>query len=328
MKKRLTIVLIILLNSLLGISQVNLIPNHDFEYNTQCNPAIYLVNPVPPWYDPNKGSADFLTPCNDTAGYSSYSTPNNQYGYQVPHSGISYTLIGFAINWDTVHNREYISTRLLDTLKNGKKYCCNFYVSLANKSQFAIAEIGAFFSNDSIYSDTSAAQLLYNPQVCNNSSNIISDTLNWVSISGDFIAKGGECFITIGCFFSNENINYIDVGGPNLYEAAYYIDDVSVIYCDTDTTGFSEFNSQYYLSQIYPNPVFDIASLDYSIADNINAQLNVFDVTGNLIKSFTLRNNDIHFEFSTQYLQSGVYFYNITLTSGDILQSNKMVIVK
>ena len=60
----------------------------------------------------------------------------------------------------------------------------------------------------------------------------ITDSVNWVLISGCFIPQGGEAFITIGNFSSNEEtpIDTNCMQNPAMEANSYYfIDDVSVI---------------------------------------------------------------------------------------------------
>jgi gliding motility-associated-like protein len=65
------------------------------------------------------------------------------------------------------------------------------------------------------------------------SNTIISDTLNWVQIQGQFSANGTERFITIGNFRTDANTNSSQVKPlnlpPNQITAYYYVDDISVV---------------------------------------------------------------------------------------------------
>jgi hypothetical protein len=76
-------------------------------------------------------------------------------------------------------------------------------------------------------------------QAINPNSNVITDKINWMSIELEYLAQGGERFITIGGFDPN---NIIIIGGGNVDMVYYYIDDVSVIdistpaYAGVDTT--------------------------------------------------------------------------------------------
>src|SRR5205814_1531621 len=122
-------------------------------------------------------------------------------GYQFPKTGNAYC--GFSVRDSNIfipNEREYIEGVLSDSLIAGHSYCLEFYVSSADKCKYATDRIGAYFSNDSISNYTTHQNLPVIPQVENAVGNVISDTLNWVLISGNFTAQGGEKYITIGNF--------------------------------------------------------------------------------------------------------------------------------
>ena len=57
------------------------------------------------------------------------------------------------------------------------------------------------------------------------------DTLNyvdWIEVSDEYIANGGEEFITIGIFHPNDSSSFLNLGA---YYGYYYIEDVSVTEC-------------------------------------------------------------------------------------------------
>lgn len=126
--------------------------------------------------------------------------------------------------------REYAATKLNKELKANEHYCISFFISLANFTNYGIEDIGAYFSYDTVQIEHIIADTI-NPQLIN-TNGIISDTLNWVEISGIYIAKGGERFITIGNFNVNRPTNYLKAhssGGDYTY---YYVDNVSVYPCN------------------------------------------------------------------------------------------------
>src|SRR3990172_5781652 len=66
----------------------------------------------------------------------------------------------------------------------------------------------------------------------------ISDTTNWVLVSGEFVATGAEKFMTIGNFYNDLNTNTQNVN-PSATQnySYYYIDDVSVMRSPTVDAG-------------------------------------------------------------------------------------------
>lgn len=224
----------------------NLIYNPDFESYQDCPrriDALGVLTIVDAWFQPTNGSADYFNTC----GMKECFVPNNKLGIQEPHSGNGYC----GIYCSKTEYREYLQTQLKWKLKEGEKYRLTFHVSLSEYSSGSIATIGAVFSNYRLF-DTIKSVLMkkeerkisknisqttstyYTPQVVNNYDNVLINTKGWDRISGEFIAKGGEEYLTIGNFFpaSHSNVTDLDSLTYLLPGAYYYIDDVS-LYCLT-----------------------------------------------------------------------------------------------
>jgi gliding motility-associated-like protein len=203
------------------------------------------------WYDPNGASSDYLSYkmtllCPQASG-----VPQNIFGWQWPKEGDAYYHFSFSYHEtvvDTHTHREYVQTKLLDSLIAGHQYCVSFYVSLSDSCRYATDEIGAFF-DDTATSFTWSWWTIgmpngmlpdYNvwpviPQVI--SDTYITDRENWTLVSGSFIAQGGEKYITVGNFTQDPNLLYhmIYLNGGSSNEgydfASYYVDLVSVFDC-------------------------------------------------------------------------------------------------
>ena len=118
-----------------------------------------------------------------------------------------------------------------------------FYVNLRDKSRYATSNFGVYFSNDSCLAPPPPPNLIsYIPQIENPYNNVITDKVNWIPIELEYLAQGGENFITIGGFKPDSSSNIIIVDGSSQLIAYYHIDDVSVIdintpaYAGVDTT--------------------------------------------------------------------------------------------
>ncbi|CAN5257509.1 hypothetical protein BH09BAC5_BH09BAC5_19580 [soil metagenome] len=213
------VVLMFLISSIANLyAQGNLVPNPSFELNSGCPAApaqLYLTND---WKNPTTASPDYYDTCSAIVG-----VPDNLIGSQMAHSGKAYAgSIIFEGNYT-----EYIQSQLTDSLKFGKSYCVEYFVSLAGGSEFASIGPQAYFSNDSIRSSATGI-FPYSPQIV--FGNIIYDTTNWVRISGEFTASGGEDYLTLGNYFDTPNFQYDTVNAsPFAHNYSYfYIDDVSV----------------------------------------------------------------------------------------------------
>ncbi len=204
--------------------------NFSFEKATGCGEIGNCTKTlVDNWHRPTLGTPDWFNPCDGSPH--DFWMPQNYAGYQLARSGTSYAGIAF----DNIFSpyREYITGTLSDSLKTNKKYCVDFFVSLGDSLWYAGSALGAYFTKDNICDSTFDSTLHYVPQIENPLSNFIIDKINWIPISGEFTASGGEIFITIGDFYSSSSYDSVGHGGlrwtgggnANTY---YYIDDVYV----------------------------------------------------------------------------------------------------
>ncbi len=214
----------------------NLVPNPSFEFFVSCPNNQDQLFKATPWLSPTGTTPDYYNACTSSI----VSVPTNWYGFQNARTGSAYA--GFASYYYCNFNcREYIEAPLLDTLLPGRKYCVSFYVSLADSSFNGIAPIGAYLSDTIVNNLATVEYLQVTPQISSPALIPISDTLNWILVSGSFIANGGEKFIIIGTFVTDTNLTIDTVRTsflPIEKFAYYYIDDISVtevIPCNSNT---------------------------------------------------------------------------------------------
>lgn len=204
-------------------AQVNLVPNPSFEEYDSC-PRFLDDFSAKDWFNPTIASPDYYNGCNTFNS----GVPMNELGNQYARTGIAYTGIIQSYNESPTSYREYIQCKLKNELKPNKEYQVAFYVSLADSSIRACDNIGAYFSETSVFS-LDNTNLIFSPQVISEESKPIRDKIDWVKIDGVFVAIGGEQYLTIGIFSDNANTNFLDVPNGWCNEPYYYIDDVSVI---------------------------------------------------------------------------------------------------
>ncbi|MBA3649334.1 MAG: T9SS type A sorting domain-containing protein [Chitinophagales bacterium] len=289
-----------------GISQ-NLVPNPGFEDTVQCPLYGGPIEFAKGWINPTHYSPDYLNSC-------AMNVPNNYYGIQNAHTGIAYAGI---IGHTFIDLREYIQTKLLDSLQNGKYYKVDFFVSLAEGSPYAINQIGVCFSKFPIASDN-LFYLPYVPQIENNQSNFLKSETDWMKISGSFIAQGGEQYITIGNFRNDAMTDTMAVKDSFWVDYSYYyIDDVSVT-IDSTVTAINPISKPDL--KIYPNPATDQLHIE---ALNIhNAAITILNLFGQVVLQQEFSDNaSIHISF----LPKGMYLVNITDEKGDVKQQGKVV---
>jgi len=207
----------------------NLVINPGFEDYIQCPLNYGQIFFVSNWSDGQGGggSSDYFNTCTTNAGL--ISILNDQY----PKSGNAMVGIACYGNWIGHNYREYITGVLNDSLKKSKQYCGLFYTALRSSCKGAVENLGMYFSELPIIYSGNLIPLSYLQPQIENKKGIIKDTINWVKISGSFIANGGEKDLIIGNFRDNQHTNYLEVfyGAVAPY---YYIDDVSVCECSFD----------------------------------------------------------------------------------------------
>jgi len=218
--------------------------------------------------------------------------------------------------------REYIQGELYDSLIGGKKYCISFYVNLIDFARYSISNVGAYLSS-SLINFPSCNNLPLIPQIENNPTIQLNDTMNWMRIEGEFIATGGEKYITIGNFrddsitdtmmFNNTPI----VTSPMSY---YLIDDISVICCDCEDT--SATNNNLFIPNAF-SPNNDGHNDVLRVLGNASKiEFKVFDRWGEMVYSYTGGEMSVGTGWDGTYKGKAldnavfVYFAKVTLPDG------------
>jgi hypothetical protein len=232
--KKHCLVFIFLLVSLLVEAQGNLVPNGSFENYSTCPSGFGALEQVDNWFQPNLAgnSSDAFNLCYfSTDPY--MSVPLNG-TYQYSKTGNGYA--GIYLYWDTTSTdnnkwREYLEVGLTDSLITGKKYCVRFYVNKGNWSMWAIKNIQAVLTNDSLLYNDNNYTYISGVTPIMEASAIVYDTVNWLPIETTYTANGGEKFLIIGNFSSGASTIYQQVlpysSVPNTL-GYYLFDDVSV----------------------------------------------------------------------------------------------------
>ena len=229
------LVAFILFGSHRGDAQVNLVPNADMEQYAVCpsNASISEARQSAPqyWYKPDKGGGGYWNACSPTLNVPFANTMLGL-GYQPARSGVGY--VG-TFYWNNNDSRNYFQVKLKDSLIQGRCYYGEYYVNLANGCKIGSNNQGMLFTKTPVYADTAKYKDIIpaHPQIIN-AANIITDTVNWVKISGVFTASGGEQYLTLGNFKTNAETVYLAYyAGAEYFGAGYFADDVSVYALDS-----------------------------------------------------------------------------------------------
>ena len=320
------IIIYLCLFSAIKADSQNLVLNPSFEDTILCPTTIFPMQ-CKYWYRATMGSPDYFSEQPNIFCGTSY-VPQSGVGYQYARTGIAY--VGLAtlmqpLNPNYLNRREYIGGELSDTLKQGHEYCVSFYVSVAEELKYVTDGIGLYLSVDSAVDYTININLSFIPQIENPSGNIIYDTLNWVQISGTYIANGGEKYLTIGNFKDNANtmIDSINNSVPqSQYESYLFIDDVSVIDC---TVGISEVNDNLSIGKLYPNPARTVVYYEDNLNDIEKGIIQLQDISGRNLKEYSLKSGANRVAIPVTDLAKGIYMVKIKI-NGRMNENKKLLI--
>ena len=139
---------------------------------------------------------------------------------------------------------------------------------------------------------------------------IISDTINWITISGSFIADSAYQYLMIGNFFDDANTTVVNNGiGPYAY---YLIDDVCL---STDSLLCANFSATVEENNIknqftfYPNPANSFVTIGNN--SHITFDIEIYNALGQRLyeeKNTTTNAKTI----DTSPFNNGILFINIT----------------
>ena len=220
-------------------AQNNLVPNPGFETFENC-PRFWAEKPsdltASNWESPTDATPDNFSECSDLSGI-----PVNWAGVMPAHGGVSYAGFiarrNFGLATDDKKyptHREYLMTPLTAPMEAGREYKVSFFVSLAENCRLASDQIQAFFSKEKLNGSGRKA-IFKSAAITTPVGSPITTTGSWVEVSGVYVAKGGERYMTIGNFTNNagkatEKVLFeIRNEGKPFQFSYYYLDDVSVI---------------------------------------------------------------------------------------------------
>lgn len=115
----------------------------------------------------------------------------------------------------------------------------------------------------------------------------------------------------------------------------WYVDDILITKYTGSNRPVGNNNEQdnmgmsYSLGQNFPNPFNPVTKISYQIPGSSHVTLNIYDITGRLVKTLVneVRDEGVHsITFDGSGLSSGTYFYR--LQAGDFVQIKKMVLIK
>jgi len=302
-----------------NLSAQNLVPNPSFEDTIGSNPC--NINYIVGWYT-YSATVDYFN-----ARCAFNSVPDNPPGYQYAATGNAYC--GFYSIAFTENYREYIGRQLANPLIIGQKYYVSFKVVLVESAVCATANLGILFSTiphiDSLPLDFNFGPTYNFAHVY--TSNIITDTANWVTISGSFTADSAYQYIQIGNFFDDSNTDTLMIVSNPFCFSYYFVDDICVTVdsgnCDT-ITDIGEYDLINAIN-IYPNPANN--ELFIKLNTNQKISIKVYNLLGKLVYVSVeqqAQNNTYKVNLSNQ--PAGMYFVQVILDNK--IKSKKIFLMK
>ncbi|CAG0983124.1 hypothetical protein FLAV_01878 [Flavobacteriales bacterium] len=228
--KKIQILAVIVFASIASNAQTNYVSNGSFEDIGKKKPKeLGQIEVTHNWKSPTLAKADLYMTGNKNPDIA---IPANTLGEESPASGQLYAGIR-AFSYKSKDPRSYLQARLSTPLEAGKKYCVKFSASLSDLSKYAINNLGAYLSSDPVSAENTDI-LKFKAQVIKKENPAIDKLAMWEDICAIFKATGGEEYITIGNFSEDAQTLQTKVkrpvgfNKPQIAQAYYYIDDVSV----------------------------------------------------------------------------------------------------
>lgn len=209
----------------------NLVPNPGFETYRQCPRHLgNAADDLDDWQTPTQGSTDFFHACSQTMG-----APENFNGEQGVLEGEGYA--GFYA-YAPQDYREYLQVPLRQPLVKGRAYALSFSVSLSERSDYAVGNLGALFAREPLQVRTkkNLSKKLWYAQKGNQyhyleseGAGYLENTEGWQEVRFTFTAQGTERYLVLGNFQANAQTRTRRTGRTSNKGAYYYIDRVSLL---------------------------------------------------------------------------------------------------
>lgn len=208
----------------------NLLENGSFESTDGKVKRLGSIEVAKGWLSPTGVRADLFSA---DSKMPDASAPVNVYGMEDAKDGSNYAGI-VVYSYGDKMKRSYIMAKFSSPMKKGMRYKVEFGASLAELSKFSSNKLGAVISKKPFGTDDKVPALIEETSILHPEEVIFNGMYNWDNVCGEYIAEGGEKYITIGNFTNNVDVKQErnkkpkTVKGSQMIAAYYYIDDVKV----------------------------------------------------------------------------------------------------
>lgn len=215
--KKLTIITYLLLHFCIANGQI---VTPGFTHYTICPDNYSEVDRCIGWRQPTGGTSDYFNAC---ASGTNVGVPQNIFGYQTALDGAYAGLYTYINDSFLSDYREYIGTSIAPLIV-GHTYTMTITVSLADSSHYATDGLGVFFSTYMVDYPGSMGVLSLTPQVDYSNYGIITDKVNWITLSKTFVADSAYTNLAVGCFKPDGSIHKdtLNQGQIETKFASYY----------------------------------------------------------------------------------------------------------
>ena len=214
MKNKLLLTFIIISN--ICFSQ-NLVPNPSFEEKTDCPKYSSDYDYIKHWGRKQIGWVSYFHKCAPITKYY-HGVPRNCVGFQEARTGDAYA--SFYSYTEPGDHGGFLNVKLKETLKKGKTYYAECYLSLVDDCTNSTSNFGFYFSEGPIRGNFSfSATTAFEPQIKNPDTAFFSNPTIWEHFSGTYVAKGGENYLLIGSFIDKNGIRF---SNNNKSRVSYY----------------------------------------------------------------------------------------------------------
>ncbi|MEO9872159.1 hypothetical protein [Ekhidna sp.] len=186
------------------------------------------------------GTPDYLQTCSSLG--SGYNPANHIYGSEVPRTGTSMTGIIAASPFSFGGtSAEYLIYEFDTPLQMGAFYSVEFFVSLADDTEYAVKGLGAYFTSnfsELVLDDFPLNYSQFTPQVPSNypSPFAFLNSNGWSKVSGTYSPNNSNVkYMVLGNFATDQSQLVTNPGHNDNNNAYYYIDDVSI-----EISGFNQ----------------------------------------------------------------------------------------
>ena len=214
----------------IGQEGQNLVENGSFEAASNKVRRIGQIDKAENWVSATGESADIFLA---GAKMPDVMTPTNIYGKEDPKDGENYAGI-IVYSYNDKENRTYITTKLKTPMKKGMRYKVQFHASLAELAKYSSNRLAAHFSKRELSTKEKVPALIEESHVEHPDNEVFTGMYGWDLVCGEYVAQGGEKYMTIGNFTANNNVasernkKPKEVKGRQIIAAYYYIDAISV----------------------------------------------------------------------------------------------------